>query len=462
MHEQLTVGSEDVGNYVRAMCPEEFAAERQLQSQLSMMRKQGAVEVPERDPAFDGTLLRPSQQLGAAETPSGQQLTPAMRALSMVAATPQPAPLASSTRSRSTAAAPAHQSSAPSHAPLPAEPMPTVPSGPVPVAPKSKLPFIIAGLVAFIGLAAAAVLLVPTEKTPPAAPPTVTPVVQAPVDAGPPAVASATLEPAPVKEAPKGEPPAAEPKQAPVVLETVVVDGKVWKVLRKGDVDLVMLDAKDRLREGDRMNLLGEPGEDGKRPIYAHAAVLEVNGSLAKLLFDEDVPLPEKLFAAKDAAPKVLRAPVKVAEAKSPAEPVKATEPVVPAKAPESVKMPEPVKAPEPAPEPMQAAEPGKGAPGSAQLFGKVRLAIPNQAGDRAVILTSDTGFPLTECEVRLPSNVFFRLGRRVIAPKGVQRVAFSDFHRDARPPDPQFRADWAAVYCREGTGYWKTTYDRP
>ncbi len=32
-------GAEEVGNYIRAMCPEEFAAERQLQSRLSLLRR---------------------------------------------------------------------------------------------------------------------------------------------------------------------------------------------------------------------------------------------------------------------------------------------------------------------------------------------------------------------------------------------------------------------------------------
>ena len=54
-----------------------------------------------------------------------------------------------------------------------------------------------------------------------------------------------------------------------------------------------------------------------------------------------------------------------------------------------------------------------------------------------------------------------FRFGRKVISANEEVRVPFKEFRPDSRESDPQFKADWAAVYCREGTGYWKTIYDR-
>ncbi|HEY1088652.1 MAG TPA: serine/threonine-protein kinase, partial [Archangium sp.] len=332
VREQMTVGAEDVGNYVRAMCPEEFAAERQLQSKLSVLRKGGVKEeARSTEPEIEGTFMRPSSSVPAVQNPSGTEMTPAQRAMSMVAPTPKPGQLATNVGPKAKSLAPSPREVAP----------PTVVDDAPVVAPKSKMPLVIAGLVVFIALAGAGIAFMPHDET-------AKPVAEAQVDAGTPAVV-AVAEPVakePVKD-PTPEPePTPEPKQEPVVLETITVDGKVWKVLRKGDEDLLMLDKKDKLATGDRLNLVGDALEtDGKkRPLYAHAAVLSVNGSLAKLLFDEDVPLPEKLYASKDAAPRpvavVRKEPVKT----NTAEPVKQTEPE-PAIDPSTLAVPEPVKA---------------------------------------------------------------------------------------------------------------------
>ncbi len=81
VREQLTIGAEEVGNAVRAMCPEEFAAERQLQSKLSILRKKNrpsqapAAEEFEEEPTVQGTFVR-----GSGSVP----MTPAQLALSAV------------------------------------------------------------------------------------------------------------------------------------------------------------------------------------------------------------------------------------------------------------------------------------------------------------------------------------------------------------------------------------------
>jgi hypothetical protein len=387
--------------------------------------------------------MRPSSSIPA-QNPSGTEMTPAQRAMSMVAPTPKPGALATNAGQRARSVAPQQRAPAPA-------PEPVNDDAPV-VAPKSKVPLIIAGLVVFIALAGAAVVLLPREVPTP-------PVVEAPpvVDAGPAPVAVVEPppkeEPAPVEAEPEPEP---EAKKEPVVLETIKVEGKVWKVLRKGDEDLLMLDKKDRLLSGDRLNLVGEALEDDgkKRPLYAHAAVLSVNGSIAKLLFDEDVPLPDKLFASKDA---VAARPVANLRndvlGKTP-QPAKPTEP-----APAPGLDPNSLATPKVEPEPVKPAEPVKAA-GPTQLFGTVRMGNANVFGNRAVLLLSQNSFPLTDCEVRLPSNVFFKL-RKPIPATGKFKLGFNDFRPDSRPADPQFKADWSAVYCKEGTGYWKTTYDK-
>jgi serine/threonine protein kinase len=440
VRENMTVGAEDVGNYVRAMCPEEFAAERQLQSKLSVMRKGGPLPELASEPEFEGTFMRPSSP-GAepkAETASGQIMTPAQRMLSRIEpSAPMPVPAKARSiapvKPKSIAQVPQMEAPAEVEAPI--------------VVPKSKTPLIIAGLLAFIVLAAGGLFLLQQkdgEKK--------DPVVSAPVDAGAAAAVVAVADPEPVPEKdpePVKDPePAQDPEvKTPVVLETVTVEGKVWKVLKKGGEDLVLLDKKDKLSEGDRVNLVGEAGPDGKRPVYAKAAVLSVNGSIAKLLFDEDAVLPETVFAAKDASPK------KVVVAKKDPLPTRVGEPM---------KTADPVPVKEPEPEPMKVvAEPVKtNLPTSAQLFGSIRMSVPNVMGNRGVFVRNLNEFALSDCEIRLPSNVVFKL-KRAMSAKEELKLPFRDFRPDPRPADPQFKADWAAVYCREGTGYFKTSYDR-
>ncbi len=418
VREQMTVGAEDVGNYVRAMCPEEFAAERQLQSKLSVMRKGGPLPEVASEPEFEGTFMRPSQPGEGKAT--GPVMTPAQKMLSVIEPSAVAAP---KTKAKSIAA-----QKPKSIAPVVQDEV----EAPTSV-PKSKTPMVVVGLLLFIALALGALYSMGPKE----------PIAVVTIDAGAPVVVA---EPPVMKDPQPVQDP--EPSKTPVTLETITVEGKVWKVLKKGGEDLVILDKKDKLSEGDRVNLVGEAGPDGKRPLYSRAAVLSVNGSIAKLLFDEDATLPETVFAAKDASPKKIgvahKDPVK------PPDVVKTADPVV-------VKTPEPeqplvVKTVEP--------EQPKLAP-SAQLFGTIRMSLPNLIGNRAVFVRNDNDFPLSNCEIRLPSNVVFKLGRKVMTAKQELKVAFRDFRPDSRPVDPQFKSDWAAVYCREGTGYFKTSYDK-
>jgi hypothetical protein len=333
--------------------------------------------------------------------------------------------------------------------------------------PKSRLPLVIAGLLAVIVLAGGALVFLGSEK-PPAPAPVVAKADPKPVEPEP-----VKAEPEPVKAEP--EPVKAEPEPAkaePTPLETIEVAGTVWKVIRKGDESFLMLGKKDKVQGGERLNLVGE-AEEGtkKRPLYAHAAVLEVKGALASVLIDEDVSLPDPVFAARDTAPRPAVAvapkttrpgaapapapepgkhtePSPTVEAPKTVDPVVATKGVDPAKTVEPVKAVEPVKPPEPAKT-------------RAQLFGTVNLSVARSAEGRTVVVTSQNEAVLTACELRLPSNMTYKFGARAIQPKEVVKMSLSQFRADSRPPDPQFRADWAAMYCKEGTGYWKTSYAR-
>lgn len=427
VRENMTVGAEDVGNYVRAMCPEEFAAERQLQSRLSVMRKKGSspeiVPAQEPEPELDGTFVRtpaPSQ------TASGQAMTAAQKAMSMVAPSTPPQQKAPSIAPRSKSVAPVQVNDD-------ADP----PMAP----PKSKAPVIIVGLLAFIALAGAGLWFLNQRDD--------EPVADAPVDAG---VKVAVVEPEPVKEPePQNEPPVVvdTDQPAPTVIDRVKAD-TVWKVIRKGDEDLVILGKGDKLSEGDRINLVGDEEDDKQRPVYGRGAVLEVKGSIVKLLFDDGAALPSTIYAARDAVARTATPVVK----KDPRKDTTATT--------TAVAQPEPTREPEPTkePEPVKQVEPVKeAARAPVQLFGYVRMGLASR-GKRVVMVGSQNAFPLTNCEVRLPSNMVFKM-KRPIQAQEVARVPFGDFKTDPRAPDEQFKNDWAAVYCKEGTGYWKTTYDR-
>lgn len=424
VRESMTVGAEDVGNYVRAMCPEEFAAERQLQSRLSVMRKKGSSPelVPAAaEPELDGTFVRtpaPSQ------TASGQVLTAAQKAMSMVQPSTPPVQKTPSIAPRAKSVAPIEVGD---DADVPLTP------------PKSRAPLVIVGLLAFIALAGGGLWLLNQRDAEAAK----DPVVHAPVDAGA-VIAEAEPEQAPE---PKNESPVVvDTDQVPTVIDRVKAD-RVWKVIRRNDENLLLLGKGDKLLEGDRINLVGEEEDDKQRPLYGRGAVLEVKGSIAKLLFDDGAVLPSTVYAAKDVSPRVA-ASLK-AQKKDPGATTSAQTDSTP-KEPESVKAVEP--------EPVKTQEPAKAGP--VQLFGYVRMSTATR-GRRTVMVGSQNAFPLTNCEVRLPGNMVFKFGKRPIQAQEVARVPFQEFKNDTRPPDPQFANDWAAMYCKEGTGYWKTTYDR-
>ena len=153
VREAMTVGAEDVGNYVRAMCPEEFAAERQLQSKLSVMRKGGPLPEIVKEPEFEGTFLRPSSPgEQKRETASGQIMTPAQRAMSLV----EP-PKAKSIAPKAKSIAPKAKSIPPVQVEEGGE---AEPEAEAPLAvPKSRTPLIIVGLLAFIVLAGSALFM---------------------------------------------------------------------------------------------------------------------------------------------------------------------------------------------------------------------------------------------------------------------------------------------------------------
>lgn len=435
---QLTVGAEDVGNYVRAMCPEEFAAERQLQSKLSLLRR-GEMNAVAAPPEVEGTLLRSSSP-GGKQTPSGQSMTPAQMAMSVVGTGGEGAVHA---KTREDVRSSGHHDAEIS-------------------IPKSRTPLIVVGLVAFIALAGGALALM--DRGEGSVPSTSASIAAPSVDnkASPVVAAVTPSEPERVDDAGV----LAAPAESGIALK---VEGKVWKVIRRDEEALMLLESGEKLEEGQRLNLVGEENEEGKRLLYGRGAVLSVKGSLATIVFDEEQPLPDKLFAARDKEPRPAHvkrvAPVNKTVATAPVE--RQVDPVpkpqvqlqpqtqsphpVPAPVEERLSAPVLVAAPDVAPAPSP-----KAAPARNQLFGAIRVSP--SAG---VSIQSQNSFALTNCELRLPSNMVYRFGARAVSANETVRLALREFRADKRPADPQFRSDWAAMYCSEGTGYWKTSYEQ-
>lgn len=469
VREQLTVGAEEVGNYVRAMCPEEFAAERALQSKLSILRKRGsgpATPAP-APPELEGTLLRPSSA-GATPAP----LTPAQRALSV--AEPQVEPRRAASQTGVVARRPG------SGAADVQEP----PSAPM-VVPRSKAPWIVVGV---LGVAAAGVLTAAFLKSQSKPEPLAVgepPVAEAKVDAGEPvAVAEPTkpVEPSPEPE-PEPEPAAAA---EPTPIRTIAAPKQKFLVKQAGDSLALVLKDKKALKKGDELEFIGDPGTGKSAPVYAEGVVLGLDGPVATIAVYDDAALPAKVYAVKHTAPQKLSGTRKVGRPKAPgakappeaeptasaspggtaAEPeptkVAVADPIVPAMAvdnpfdkgsrtaPPPTPRPEPTRVEPAKAEPTRVEAPAPTGPVK-QVTGSIQLLGPKTAWVARFLNSSS--FSLTGCQLRLPGALTFKFTREIYS-RGAADVPMASFAADPRPADPQFAKGWAAMYCREGTGY--------
>jgi serine/threonine-protein kinase len=482
VRESISVSSEDVGNYVRSMCPEEFAAERQLQSRLSQERKKGSSPgVQKPAPEIAGTAIRPSQATGRAtdqfpgtlmRPPSGSQpqpMTAAQRALSGVLGpqTPiQPGDV--------------RPPSQPQQQRPPSSPVQQSQVSEEIVLQRSKGPMI-AVILALLVIAGGGVggyffvqkkeadsLLVP-------APPSKVEEKTEPV------VARAEVKEEPVKEEPaKEEPAKAEPAaEEPVKLERAEVKGDVLTVFRdKGNL-WVRAGKKVKLKAGDEVKVVGPPIQGSPlRDVYGSGALMEINGSVARI--DEGVVVPKGAVAfaviekGAVAAQKrrVAAATVSPAPAAANNEPAKAE----PAKL-EAKSEPEPAKVEVAKAEPVKAApaktEPVKTEPAKVEAAKTDQNAAATTAqqqpaksdalvlkghmelgGFRGVIVHNDTTFRWHGCEVRIGKK-FYRWGASdVIEPGESDNIRRGDFEDDRRDPDQYMLQGYSLVRCKEAQGY--------
>jgi serine/threonine protein kinase len=488
VRESLSVSSEDVGNYVRAMCPEEFAAERQLQSRLSMMRKKGGSS-PDQRPQLEGTLVRAPASSMAAGMGATQLRTP----------TPQGngsggAPLTAAQKAISTMYVDPHQ---PQGATEPMQPA-YVPAGKPGsnvqlspsvelVVPKSRAPLVIV-LLLLLGMLGGGGFFAYTKFGPQllgtgTAEPLVEPL---PEKKEPEKLIAAKAGDPPkkeeaVKEEPKKEEAVAAkpPEDPPQKLERIEVKGPVMKVIRDGEHFYVQVTGgKVRLQPGDQIKLLSEPVEKNKRDVVGIADVVESKGALARILLDPDTKLPAHAFAIKDEGPKrIPKPPEKPAARKDEprAEPKKEevlakAEP--PGPAPTTAAKEEPKREePKPEPkkeepkqeakkeEPKQEAKKDEPKQTAAAVPANTKIltgGIVLGAGImRRVHIYNRSDFDWHGCELRLPNRTFYRYNPQDEIKAGESDgIAFTKFQDDTRPEDPQAAHGWALVRCKEGAGY--------
>ncbi|MBL8952755.1 MAG: serine/threonine protein kinase [Myxococcaceae bacterium] len=500
VREGLVVGSEDVGNYVRAMCPEEFAAERQLQSRLSGMRKKGTSSAnvqPNKSPVpapIEGTFLRAPASSAAAgviqptqvrtplpkgSNPQAPVLTPAQRAMSTVFADTQ-------TEEGHPAYAPGQQvggeaARAPSNISVqPGVSQPAL-SGEYQV-PKSKAPMVALSIVLLAavggggffawrelgpGLLGGGGATEPLVVEPP--PKKNDPLEVAKVDPPPkkdpePEVAKKDPDPE-VKQPEVAKQP--ENVAAPQKLERIEVKGQVWKIIKDRDEYYVVVQGKQTLEKGDEVKVLGPELEKAQREVYGVAMVVEVERSLARLLVDEETKIPPKAFAVKELGPKrterlavrqerkgqeVARVePMKQAEPEpTKAEPTK-TEPTKtePAKV-EPTKVEHPVRQ-----QPEQVAQPAK----SDDVRQKTLNGGITVSGQSKVYVFNRTDYAWHGCEIWLPTKKYFRYDPGAeISAQDSDKLEYGRF-TEPKAVDPAVQREldkgtWALVRCKEGAGY--------
>ena len=476
VREGLTVGAEEVGNYVRAMCPDEFAAERQLQSKLSMMRRKDP-EVSEPDweeqQELGGTLVRPSRP----QLEDVEMMTPAQRAVSVVSS---PAPGPNPGRGRTVVRPQGVQASPPPSRKgkggtvmRPATPasfspvQPDIGSGPI-LVPRSKAPlYSVLGALAIGVLAIGGYYLSGKSDQRTTAPVVATaeekePALKNPRSEGKPPEQESHTEPA-REDADSGGPAQGDPSKVPEREEppsrgTVEVAGTPVPVRLDGDVAVVLVarGARAPFEEGDAVLLIGEA--TGKRaPLYAHGTVVDVKPTMAKIMTTDLRPgVATDVFAIKD--PKVKPAAVArkraTSSSSSPSSPSSSSEwrTIEPSSGGESGRG-EPSKAENPKSPKEGAAE----APAKVGIRGVISVSSADAPGGQIVRIINQNRVPLTGCTVRLTSNRSAPV--QLIGPNTEVRLRYSVFRPDAKPPDANFQQGWSAVYCREGTGYFYTTW---
>ncbi|PTL75582.1 serine/threonine-protein kinase [Vitiosangium sp. GDMCC 1.1324] len=400
VRESAHVGAEEVGAYLRALCPEEFAEQRRLISTLSR-RVPSAPDV--RSAELEGTYVRDGSGSGSGPAPASVSATGASGP--SVAWRP------------SVASAP----STPSVAPVAVAPPAPVMSAPVAQPARQSRVAMLALLMMCVVLAGILVVVLARRDqagTAPAAAPSPvareTPSTPAPPDPAP----------APAVDAPS------RAERAPAESNE---DNAFHEVLEDHGQHYVRAGRLDGIRKGTELELVGPPDSDGRRPSHGKAVVMEVSGDhLARLHLDEAPPEGSKLFVPRAPEPAEERGnrrrPQRAAPAVASPAPERPSATVVPAAATAPV-------APVVAAPAVQ-----KSLKGRASLGGIGPLK-------RLVIHNMETR-PWTACNLRLANNKQYKLTH--LAAGDQESIAMARFRQDGEELDAELT--WVDVKCAEGS----------
>jgi eukaryotic-like serine/threonine-protein kinase len=475
VRESLTVSSEELGNFVRAMCPEEFAAERQLQAKLSQLRRAASpaeLAPPPLEPTsiksgtksaqIEGTLLKNSPEF---------EYTPAQRSL---LANQSPIALDQVARTPS-------QPVAQSRPPQPGGDASFERSA----VSRSRLPFVVLTLVA-VGVAAAGAMAWSNRAAPPVIPSPDDVKIAEPMPEKPIADDVHKADPGPVrKDDDEGTTDAPKPSTAK---PQIAVVPPFFKLILRNNGYYLVLKKKEKLSKGDRLAVVGKPLENGKREYYFSAAVVEVKGALAEVVMEGESEKDDELYAVKESGstavsearsaatlpraprpPPVLSIGDRNAAAKTPSAPVvdAGREAAAPAAPPEPamVVQPFPTSPTAPAAQPTTPTAPAQrpvAQPTRQMPTVRGHIDVRRGALSTYVYLVNDNAFTLSDCYIRLSNRTAYRMSpTQVISPLKFAEIDQKKFHADSAPLTDAMRQGWSLIQCREGDGYVSTRYAR-
>ncbi|MBJ6766074.1 protein kinase [Myxococcaceae bacterium JPH2] len=473
-------GAEEVGTYLRDLCPEEFAEQRRLISTLSR-RLPTAPDVHAADMA--GTYVREGSGGAAVQATSssthgsggtfssgGTPSSGVQGGRGASASTGQSGGVATSAQSGGTAAFASSgtgggvsaSGATPANAHVPAasgasgvSPAPSSPSLPIatavgspamtgaasnpPEARRQRATML--ALVVVCGVLACALIAVLMTRSGKGAAPVSEPVARvepAPHPApssrsnevpsrGAEATARSNEAPARNADAPaRGAEASAQEDAMPAESDEA---SAFYEVIEDGGQLYVRAGRLDGMRKGTEIQLVGSPGADGRRARFGKALVMEISGEhLSRLHADEAPPAGVKLFVPR-AQPVTddrgnRRRPVR-------ATPAVAATPNAPAAAPVAATA-----------QPAPAAVPAV----AKSLKGRVVLGGIGPL-KRLVIHNLETR-PWTSCDLRLANNKQYRLAH--LAAGDQESIALARFRQDGVELDTDL--SWVDVKCAEGS----------
>ncbi|MBI3186133.1 MAG: serine/threonine protein kinase [Myxococcales bacterium] len=408
IHSGSTAGAEEIGNFVRELCPEAYAEQRKLISKLTTLRPKTPAPSSGAHPKAT-FMARPPSQV----EPVGIEAT--------------------TLRSSSAPAAPAEP-------PL---------SQPLPAPRSGRLVLVALLLVVAVAAGAGAAVFVLTKNRPaqvtvvqaaaPAAPVAPTP----PPAPAPTAAPAQPAPPSPVDSPPPGEaaeqPAAPEPPpESPAPRQVKKKSTSETELVTARSVAEVFIDrgshylragAKSGLAVGDTVQVVGPSAQGGKRKLLGNATVLEVWPALARVSLDD---------GAREAKGKRFGAISEPASAHL-AAPSPPSVPSAPATTPP--KEAAPASAP-----PAEAQKPtDAGAP--RKLLGYV-----SKGGiwplETLIITNADKGI-WSDCFAILQGKKAFKLGS--LAPRGRREIGLNEF--SSNPTVRFVRPNTLGVTCAEGEG---------